>query len=262
MDLLETAIKAAIDSGFEINVLYKSGLIETRLKEDKTPVTNADLAANKIINDYLSKTGHPVLSEENKAIPFSQRKKWNSFWLVDPLDGTKEFIKGNGEFTVNIALIGNGKPIMGVIYVPVTGELYFGDSQRGSFKAIVGSDNRRDIGGIIQSGKKLPFKSQSKNNIVAVSRSHMNKKTEEFIKLRSTESGMPEMASRGSSLKICMVAEGKALYYPRFGPTMEWDIAAGHAIAKFAGKTIKQIGKSMEISYNKENLVNPDFIVE
>ena len=261
MKLLKTAIKATIEAGTEIIILYKSGLIETNLKADNTPVTNADMAANKVINEYLKKTDIPIISEENKAIPYIERKKWHRFWLVDPLDGTKEFIQGNGEFTVNIALINNGEPALGVIYAPVTGELYFGMSDIGSFKTSVKTAGK-DTEKLIQLAKKLPFPGKGKRNIVAISRSHMNKETEDFIQLRAVKDGKPEIVTRGSSLKICMVAEGTALYYPRFGPTMEWDIAAGHAIAKFASKSIKQIQNKEDINYNKENLVNPDFIVE
>ncbi len=261
MDLVKTAIKAAITSGVEINILYKSGYIETKFKKDKSPVTNADLVSNKIIIDHLRSTGIPILSEENKAIPYSERKSWDRLWIVDPLDGTKEFIKGNGEFTVNIALVNNNKPVLGVIYAPVTKELYFGSSGIGSFKANA-EDAGQDIEIIVDSAQKLPSSDQNSINIVAVSRSHMNKATEDYIRSRSGVSEKPILVSRGSSLKICMVAEGNARYYPRFGPTMEWDIAAGHAIAKYAGKTIRRIDNRGEISYNKENLLNPDFIVE
>lgn len=261
MDLLQVAIKAAIISGREINKLYNTGDIETRLKEDKSPVTTADLASNKIIIEHLKNTEIPILSEENKTIPYSERKGWSRLWIVDPLDGTKEFLKENGEFTVNIALIKNNAPYMGVIYVPVTKELYFGLAGKGSFKAGIKNDIP-DIEKIIESAKKLPFTDRHSPNAVAISRSHMNRATEDFIRSKSGSEDMPALLSRGSSLKICMVAEGSVLYYPRFGPTMEWDIAAGHAIAKHAGKNIYRITDGKEIRYNKEKLLNPDFIVE
>ncbi|MEA1887206.1 MAG: 3'(2'),5'-bisphosphate nucleotidase CysQ [Bacteroidota bacterium] len=261
MDLLQVAIMAAIEAGREINELYNTGAVETRLKKDQSPVTTADLASNKIIIEHLKSTGIPILSEENKTIPYSERKAWNSLWIVDPLDGTKEFLKENGEFTVNIALVSNNEPEMGVIYVPVTKELYFGSAGKGSFKAELEND-LQDIERIIGSAKKLPFAGQDSPNTVAVSRSHMNRDTEYFIRSKSQSEDMPVLVSRGSSLKICMVAEGSVRYYPRFGPTMEWDIAAGHAIVKHAGKNICRINDGKEIMYNKEKLLNPDFIVE
>lgn len=261
MDLLKIAIKAAIASGVEIYDIYQSGTYETKLKKDKSPVTNADLLSNKIIIDYLKGSGIPILSEESKSIPYPERKNWNRLWIVDPLDGTKEFLERNGEFTVNIALIADNNPIMGVIYVPVSGELYFGSSEKGSFKTRV-KDPDNDIETIISSREKIPFTDQSSAKTVAVSRSHMNKATEDYIRSKSGHSDQLDRVSRGSSLKICMVAEGTAMYYPRFGPTMEWDIAAGHAIVKFAGKNIRDIHNNKEITYNKENLHNPDFIVE
>jgi len=261
MDLLKTAIKAAIEAGVEINSVYESGFIKTTFKKDKSPVTNADLVSNRIIINHLKATGIPILSEESKTIPYNERKAWKKLWIIDPLDGTKEFLKKNGEFTVNIALITSNKPIIGVIYAPVTNELYFGYPGMGSFKAIV-EDPGQDIGAIIDGAEKLPFANTNQVHTVAVSRSHMNKATEELIRSRSGSSEKPVLVSRGSSLKICMVAEGAARYYPRFGPTMEWDIAAGHAIAEYAGKTIRGINDGKQISYNKENLLNPDFIVE
>jgi len=261
MDLLNRALEAAIAAGVEINSVYESGSIETTYKKDKSPLTNADLLANKIINDHLTITGIPVLSEENRTMPYSERKSWNSLWIVDPLDGTKEFLKGNGEFTVNIALVKNNKPVLGVIYAPVTGELYFGRSGMGSYRANV-EDTDQKIETIIENAVRLPLTNLDPNNTVAVSRSHLNRATEEYIRSRSGKSENIVLVSRGSSLKICMVAEGSARYYPRFGPTMEWDIAAGHAIAEYAGKTIRKMEDGGEISYNKENLLNPDFIVE
>ncbi len=261
MNLLNTAIKAAIEAGVEINSVYESGFIKTALKSDKSPVTNADLASNRIIIDHLKDTGIPILSEESKTIPYNERKIWKRLWIIDPLDGTKEFLKKNGEFTVNIALITENKPIIGVIYAPVTKELYFGCLGMGSFKAIV-EDTGLDIKAIIDGAQKLPFANKNQMHNVAVSRSHLNVETEEFIRSRSGSSEKPILVSRGSSLKICMVAEGTASYYPRFGPTMEWDIAAGHAIAEYAGKTIRRIHDGQQITYNKENLLNPDFIVE
>ncbi|HDZ41762.1 MAG TPA: 3'(2'),5'-bisphosphate nucleotidase [Bacteroidetes bacterium] len=261
MDLLEKTIKAAIEAGRAIKELYDGGNIETQLKEDRSPVTNADLESNNIINGYLSKTSIPVLSEENITIPYRERKSWDEFWLVDPLDGTKEFLKRNGEFTVNIALINESMPVLGVIYAPVTGEVYFGSSDKGSFKTMV-KESGNDIKAIIDRAEKLPPAKVSPINRVAVSRSHMNEATENYIRARSATTGKTLLVSRGSSLKICLVAEGAATYYPRFGPTMEWDTAAGHAILRYAGKSMRRIDNGEELKYNKENLLNPDFIAE
>jgi len=261
MDLLKRAIKAAIEAGVEINSIYESGIVETSYKEDKSPVTNADMVSNRIIIDHLKVTGIPILSEESKNIPYNERKIWRSLWIIDPLDGTKEFLKKNGEFTVNIALVTRNKPIIGVIYAPVTRELYFGCLRMGSFKTIV-EDTGQDIQAIINGAEKLPFANKNQMYTVVISRSHMNRATEEYIRSRSGSTEKPKLVSRGSSLKICLVAEGTALYYPRFGPTMEWDIAAGHAIAENAGRTIRRIYDGKQISYNKESLLNPAFIVE
>ncbi|MBS0011962.1 MAG: 3'(2'),5'-bisphosphate nucleotidase CysQ, partial [Bacteroidales bacterium] len=225
------------------------------------PVTNADMAANSIINNYLEATGIPVLSEENKAIPYTERKKWERLWIVDPLDGTKEFLKKNGEFTVNIALVHGLLPVLGVIYAPVTSELYYAIEGKGSFK-VNKLSQRESIELIREGGKRLSLDDTRRTGTVAVSRSHMNKKTENYIKSRTGKVGMPALVSRGSSLKICMVAEGTAACYPRFGPTMEWDTAAGHAIVKYAGGSIRRIDNGEELIYNKEDTMNPDFIVE
>ena len=172
------------------------------------------------------------------------------------MDGTKEFVKRNDEFTVNIALIEGNSPIAGVVYVPVTKELYWGNIN-GSFRAVVDELSETFTG--IQ---KLPLNLTKANFVVAGSKSHMNAETERYIELLDTKGKPVEMKSKGSSLKICMVAEGNADVYPRLAPTMEWDTAAGHAIVKFAGKKIVQYENKENLVYNKENLLNPWFIVE
>lgn len=261
MDALEIAIKAAIDAGRTIKDLYERGDINTQMKDDHTPVTNADLASNTIIMEQLTRTGIPVLSEENLSIPYDERKHWDRLWIVDPLDGTKEFLKRNGEFTVNIALIEGHLPSLGVIYAPVTGELYFAHSAKGSFKSLVeGKESNIEL--IISRADKLPLQQDSQQEKVAVSRSHLNEITENYILSRQSGPGKPVLVARGSSLKMCMVAEGSVAYYPRFGRTMEWDTAAGHAILRYAGKTLKRIDKDEELSYNKVEPLNPDFIAE
>lgn len=248
-ELLEIAKKAAIAGGEEILEVY-NGEIKVDMKEDKSPLTEADRRAHNAIIGFLEKTGIPVLSEEGKTIPYEQRKNWEKLWIVDPLDGTKEFIKRNGEFTVNIALIENGLPIMGVIYVPVKDVLYYGMNGLGSFKEANGSIS------------ELPQPKASGNFVAVGSRSHMSEETEAYFNDLRQKHGEVDVVSMGSSLKICLVAEGVADVYPRFAPTMEWDTAAGHAVAKFAGKTLLDYKTQQEMRYNREELLNNWFIVQ
>lgn len=254
--LTNLAIKAAIDAGNEILEVYYHSDFDIEYKDDNSPLTKADRRAHNAIIKHLVSTKIPVLSEEGKSIKFDERKNWKLFWLVDPLDGTKEFIKRNDEFTVNIALIEKNSPIAGVVYVPVTGTLYFGNSD-GAFKATVdkGKNTYTNI-------LRLPLLLEKKNFVVAGSKSHMNEPTQNYINSLDTNGKEIEMKSKGSSLKICMVAEGVADVYPRLAPTMEWDTAAGHSIAKFAGKEILQYDNNQPLVYNKENLLNPWFVVK
>jgi len=216
---------------------------------------------NKIIS-FLEKTDIPVLSEEGQHLPYEERKKWNYFWLVDPLDGTKEFIKRNGEFTVNIALIKKDTPIASVIYVPVTKVLYFAYIEEGAFKIEnVSSISNYNFDDLVSHAKKLPLQKEERPFKVVGSRSHLNERTKKYIEELKKQHPDLEMMAVGSSLKLCMIAEGKADIYPRFGPTMEWDIASGHAIVVASGaKIYKADGANMV--YNKEELLNPYFIVE
>jgi 3'(2'), 5'-bisphosphate nucleotidase len=208
----------------------------------------------------LFSTGIPLLSEEGAKISFEERKNWEYSWLVDPLDGTKEFVKRNGEFTVNIALIHNGNPVLGVIYVPVKEKLYFALDGLGSYKA--GQNLTIDnLENLILNSNKLPVDYNRDNYVVVGSRSHMSTETEAFFEEKKKEHGDVEVMTVGSSLKLCMVAEGKADAYPRYAPTMEWDTGAGHAIAKYAGFSVKQYNTIDDIIYNKEYLLNPWFLV-
>lgn len=252
---IETAIDAAIKAGVEILDVYYNSDFNIETKADNSPLTIADKKAHTVIAETLKKTDLPVLSEEGRSIPYEERNQWGLFWLVDPLDGTKEFIKRNDEFTVNIALIENDTPVAGILYVPVTKTMYWG-SERGSFKAIV--DDKCALSAI----EKLPLTKESANFVVVGSKSHMSTETLDFIDKLDTNGKPLEMVSKGSALKICMVAEGMADIYPRLGPTMEWDTAAGHAIVKFAGREIYQFGSRNPLVYNKENLLNPWFVVE
>lgn len=254
--LTEIAIKAAIKAGEEILDVYYNSDFGVEYKADNSPLTKADQRAHNVIMNFLSPTKIPILSEEGKSIVYTERKKWELFWLVDPLDGTKEFVKRNDEFTVNIALIDGNTPIAGVVYVPVTKTLYW-SNEKGSFKAIVENENEAfsDI-------QQLPLNLKKEKFVVAGSKSHMNAETEKYIQSLDTKGKEVEMKSKGSSLKICMVAEGYADVYPRLAPTMEWDTAAGHSIVKFAGKEIVQYENNKPLVYNKENLLNPWFVVE
>jgi 3'(2'), 5'-bisphosphate nucleotidase len=254
---LKIAIVASVEAGKEIMKIYQTADFGVEFKKDDSPLTIADKNAHNTIMAYLSKTQFPVLSEEGKNINYEERKTWDTFWLVDPLDGTKEFIKKNDEFTVNIALIQQGEPIAGVVYVPATNCLYYA-SENGAF--II--NNYQDDNQIDQQAKKLPLNDNRDEFVVVGSRSHMSEETKQYINGLDHKGKPLKIVSKGSSLKICMVAEGKADCYPRIGPTMEWDTAAGHAIAKYAGKSVLQYPELTKLKYNKENLLNPYFIVQ
>jgi 3'(2'), 5'-bisphosphate nucleotidase len=260
--LLSTAIKAAIEAGAEIMKIYSENF-DVEIKSDFSPLTIADKNANAIIVKFLNQTNIPIISEENKQADYAERKNWKICWMVDPLDGTKEFIKRNGEFTVNIALIENGKPILGVIYVPAKKMLYYGDVEQSIAKKITLKDHIFSINELANCMEELkPIVEESNSIKVVGSRSHKSVETEEFINKLQSEGKQVELVSMGSSLKFCIVAEGKASIYPRFAPTMEWDTAAGHAICNAVGLKVWQVDKSIELQYNKENLLNPFFIVK
>lgn len=260
---LHLALKAALKAGEEILHVYQSD-IAVELKQDHSPLTEADKRSHWVIKEMVSKTGIPLLSEEGKQIPYEQRKHWDRFWLIDPLDGTKEFIKRNGEFTVNIALIEKGTPVMGVVYVPVEKCLYFGTKEIGSYKyEFAGDENLMDDWKTFLSrAENLNEKSFPKEYTIVASRSHLSPETEKFIEAKKQKYGDIEIVSAGSSLKLCFVAEGKANVYPRLAPTMEWDTAAGHAVARFAQCKVYDFESGHELHYNKEDLHNPWFVVE
>lgn len=247
-DLLNTALRAAGEASRAILDVYRSDDFQTEQKADDSPVTIADKKAHAIIASYLEPTGLPVLSEEGRTIPFEERRQWDYFWLVDPLDGTKEFLKRNGDFTVNIALVSQGIPRLGVVSVPVTGETYYAAPGWGAYKRKDGSD--------IVLHKRVKADLLSPGLRVMASRTHMDPGTRSFI------SGLeaPVLTSRGSSLKFLLLAEGLADVYPRFSPTMEWDTAAAHAILKGVDLPVYEVGKDTELLYNKENLQNPGFL--
>jgi len=257
--LIETSILA----GKEILKVYDSADFGVEMKKDNSPLTLADKKANDIIVRFLETTDVPILSEEGRAIPYEERKKWDKFWLVDPLDGTKEFIKKNGEFTVNIALVEKGKPTIGVIYAPVLDTIYAGYHNT-AFRLKNALNKIREkisLDDFEKMAEFIPLKKDKSTFLVVGSRSHMNEETKDFIKELEKEHQQIDVVSKGSSLKICLVAEGEADIYPRFGPTMEWDTGAGQAIVENAGGKIIEVETKKELKYNKENLLNPYFIV-
>jgi 3'(2'), 5'-bisphosphate nucleotidase len=242
-------------------------------KADNSPLTIADKKSHEVIVSGLSKIFIlPILSEEGKKLSYEERKQWGRFWLIDPLDGTKEFIKRNGEFTVNIALVEQKRVTLGVVYVPVQDCAYFGIIEKGAYKCekckdIISSASADKLSFenlINQSTKLMPtndIKPGETMHVVA-SRSHLNDETKAFIDELKQQHGSVELVTAGSSLKLCLVAEGKAHVYPRIAPTMEWDTAAAHAVVKAAGKNVYQYGTKEELCYNKENLLNPYFVVQ
>ena len=235
-ELLSCAIRAALLAGKDILNIYNDPKADFAIerKADNSPLTIADKRSHARIMDELDATSIPVLSEEGRLTDYNIRKGWKTLWVVDPLDGTKEFIKRNGEFTVNIALVENGIPVLGVIYVPVSRTLYFSEDSIGAYR-IEGIDARS---------------------------AGLSPETKEYIRKLESEYGHVNLISCGSSLKICRVAEGSADIYPRFAPTMEWDTAAGHAIVRASGKNIYLTDERTPLHYNKENLLNPWFIVK
>ena len=248
-NLIELAKKAVSEAGKAILDIYHSDDFEVENKSDDSPLTRADKAAHRVIVSNLEKSGLPILSEEGANIDYEVRKNWDRFWLVDPLDGTKEFIKKNGEFTVNIALIEKNKPIAGAVYAPVLDWLYWSTLEGEAFK----QENGQKIEKIVVNS----FSLNDTNLTVVASRSHLNDDTQAYINNLSE----PALTSMGSSLKLLLVAEGKADLYPRFAPTMEWDTAAADAIVRAAGGKVLQKGKEEMLEYNKKDLLNPHFLV-
>ena len=268
--LILTAILAAKRAGEAILDVYGSDFTVEQ-KDDKSPLTLADKRSNEIIENVLEQTVTvnnstvPILSEEGKETSYEERKKWEYFWLVDPLDGTKEFIKRNGEFTVNIALIHKNNPVLGVIYVPVKDTFYFAAIDIGAYKLtnskiVTGKLSMKEL---LDKSQRLPISINDKKASLTIigSRSHATKEFSEFIEHIKEKHGEVELVSAGSSLKFCLVAEGIADVYPRFGPTMEWDTAAGQAIVEQVEGRVIDIQTKEPLRYNKRNLLNPFFII-
>jgi len=258
---LQIAIMASLEAGDVIMKVYDTAF-NVEIKEDKSPLTEADKKANDIINSYLVKTEFPIISEENRQTDYSTRKNWKTCWVVDPVDGTKEFIKRNGEFTVNIALVTNGKPELGVIYVPATKVLYFADVINNKGYKVELDSHNTSIEEILEKSTLLnPKQDNSKHIKVVGSRSHMSQETLDYMETLKSMGNKVEIVSKGSSLKFCLVAEGNADVYPRFAPTMEWDTAAGQAICNAVGIDVISKETNESLLYNKENLLNPWFLV-
>lgn len=278
--LLQTALLASLEAGEEIMRIYTDPKQDFGIerKADNSPLTLADKASHKVIMRYLAATPIPVLSEEGRHLPYEERSGWDCLWVVDPLDGTKEFIKKNGEFTVNVALVQQGAPVLGVVYVPATRVLYYGIVGEGAWKCTVPalgsglpeadslaaflslgapSDGKAPFG-----GEQLPVGRGHDVFTVVASRSHMSPETQAYIQEMERVHGQVCTVSSGSSIKICLVAEGVADAYPRYAPTMEWDTAAGDAVARAAGRAVRNAENGKPLLYNKPDLLNPWFLVE
>ena len=247
-ELIEQLIEISKEAGKAILEVYNTNF-DYQIKEDLSPLTKADTLSNQIICERIKALTPeiPILSEENSNIPFDVRTLWKQYWLIDPLDGTKEFIKRNGEFTVNIALIENNAPIIGIIHVPVSNETYWGSSINGSF--YIKENNQKE---------RLCVEKDNRSLVrIVASRSHPSKMLDSFLEV----TGDYKIITKGSSLKFCLIANAKADIYPRFGPTSEWDTAAGQAIVQFAGGSLITIdGKPLEYNLT-ESYLNPYFIV-
>jgi len=282
---LLAALGAALEAGQAILDVYRSSDFEVQQKDDRSPLTLADRRAHEIIARRLAVFDIPLLSEEGRNIAFERRRQWDTYWLVDPLDGTKEFIKQNGEFTVNIAIIRSRRPVLGVVLVPDKSILYFALEEMGAFRLAFdrpddsladrlkenlnahleagGNEIQRLMTDLIGRAVRLPVDDGSgRPYTIMGSRSHGSAELEAFVEQKRQQYGRVEFISAGSSLKLCLVAEGRADIYPRTGPTMEWDTAAGQAIAEAAGARVLQFDTERALIYNKPDLLNPWFVVK
>ena len=257
------AVRASMKAASAIMEVYSKADFHVDMKADDSPLTDADRKAHQIIVAALESTPVPILSEEGRNIPYGERKGWDRLWIVDPLDGTKEFIKRNGEFTVNIALVRKCEPVFGVIYAPVLKRLYFGGRDLNAYGCTLEmEDLPDDPDELIEACDKLPLPVSRSSYVIMGSRSHGTPELEAFVEAKRREMDAVEFISAGSSLKICRVAEGVADIYPRLGPTMEWDTAAGQAIAEGAGRSVTVWETGVPLMYNREDLLNPWFVVQ
>ncbi len=251
--LLETAQYAAREAGKAIMRVYGSGDFSIKIKEDKSPLTRADSEAHKIIGECLGKTNLPILSEEGANIAYHERRSWEYFWMIDPLDGTKEFINRIGEFTVNIALVQGTTAIAGVIYVPGSDVLYYGSRETDVYKIEKSVSSR-----IFPLIERIRFDEirQKENLTIVASRSHLSAETKNYMDQFKNVT----VVASGSSLKFMMLVENQADIYPRLGRTMEWDTAAAHAILNACNRGVYHTDLKSELFYNKPDLANPFFI--
>lgn len=257
---LSLIIDAALDAGKAILTVYNRDDFNVSLKDDSSPLTDADVSSHNVIMEALKQTGIPVLSEEGAEIPFDERKDWSKLWIVDPLDGTKEFVKRGGDFTVNIALVEDNYTTMGVVFAPWLGQLFWGSSD-GAFFCELDKGWETKLNPLpLSDVAQLPFPLPDKFTVVA-SKSHFSEETKTFIDKVESKVGKVEFSSVGSSLKMCMVASGKAHLYPRLGPTMEWDTAAGQAVVEAAGGSLIDLSTKERMKYNREKLLNDYFLV-
>lgn len=246
------ARRAAVEAGAAIMKIYDAP-IEVEYKADDSPLTKADQEADDLICAQLAETNIPVLSEEGAKASYEERRKWTRCWIVDPLDGTKEFIKRNGEFTVNIALCENGEVVFGVVYAPAKQLLYYAAKETGAFRSLLSDP-------VEKQNQRLPLFPLPAVFTVVGSRSHSSPETEAYIKTLEQQHGQVDFAASGSSLKFCLLAEGRAHSYPRFAPTMEWDTAAGQAVLEIAGGKVVVQPSGEPLRYNREALLNPWFL--
>ncbi len=256
---LLAAMQAALDASVKILEVYSDSTFSVEKKEDKSPLTLADKQSHKIIDKALKTLGIPVISEEGYIPDYHERKKFEKFWLVDPLDGTKEFVNRNGQFAINIGLIEGVKPILGLIYIPVEQKMYFAAKGEGAYKIQLnpGAQIKEEI---FASAQKLPLQKAPEKLTIVASRSHKDTKLTQVLELYETQYPELEVLSIGSSIKWCMMAEGLAHKYLRYSPTMEWDTASGQIIAEESGCQVFYNGK-LPFTYNKEILRNKGFEV-
>jgi 3'(2'), 5'-bisphosphate nucleotidase len=257
--ILLLAIEAALEAGEKIMKVYGSAF-DVQYKEDTSPLTLADQASHEVISEKLGASDIPLLSEEGADISYAERSHWKKLWIVDPLDGTKEFVKRNEEFTVNIALVEDQKPVLGVIYVPVSRELYFAVKDQGAYKAVHQNETIQELMGKAQGLKK--HSPDAHTCRIVASRSHLSPETEAYIAEKKQLYPQIDLVSKGSSLKFCLVAEGLADCYPRYAPTMEWDTAAGQIIVEETGKKLIDLSTGESMRYNRPVLRNGWFVVE
>ncbi|MEN8929261.1 MAG: inositol monophosphatase family protein [Flavobacteriales bacterium] len=260
LKIYKTAILASIEAGIAIMEVFHSNDLGVEIKADNSPVTKADLISSELISNHLKTTNIPVIGEEAEAEDFKTRKKWKEVWIVDPLDGTKEFVKKTNEFTVNIGLVEDSSPVFGVIYVPPTNEVFFGGEEMGSFRFVFDSD--KTLSEQIDNAIQLPTEPERTEKIIVTGGRNTTlsffKESPRIQKINYSEF---EFIQLSSSLKFCRIAEGKMDIYPRDYPCMEWDTAAGHAIVNGVGKDIYDIGTNKKLVYNKEDLYNPFFLL-